>query len=194
VNDRFSVIIEAIVTSVAADGAVNCAPMGVEWGDEAIVLKPFLDTATYRNLTSTGAAVVNLTDDVRVFARAAISNPVYPTVPAEKIGGVVLADCCSWREVEVRSVDSTSPRSRIETAVVHRGVRREFLGFNRARHAVLEAAIYATRLHLLPRAFIDSELERLQVIVEKTAGAQEFEAMALLTDFVRAAPIAPDPA
>ena len=143
--------------------------------------------ATTSSTAATGAAVVNLTDDVRVFALAAISNPVYPTVPAEVIRGVVLADCCSWREVQVRSVDSTPPRSRIETTVVHRGVRREFIGFNRARHAVLEAAIYATRLHLLPRTFIDSELARLQVIVEKTAGAHEFEAMALLTDYVRAA-------
>jgi len=181
-------IVETIVTSVAADGAVNCAPMGVEWGDTSIVLKPFLDTATYRNLMATGTAVVNLTDDVRVFARSAISNPVYPTVAAEAIRGVVLADCCSWREVEVRSVDSTPPRSRIETTVVHQGVRREFIGFNRARHAVLEAAIYATRLHILPRAFIDSELARLQVIVDKTAGAHELEAMAMLADYVRAAP------
>ena len=73
-------------------------------------------------------------------------------------------------------------------------MRREFIGFNRARHAVLEAAIYATRLHLLPRAFIESELARLQVIVDKTAGAHELEAMALLTDHVRSAPLARDPA
>lgn len=179
-------IIESIVTSVAPDGAVNCAPMGVEWGDTSIVLKPFLDTATYRNLLATRAAVVNLVDDIRVFARAAISNPVYPTEPAAVIRGVVLADCCSWREVEVRSVDSTPPRSRIETVVVHRGVKREFIGFNRARHAVLEAAIYATRLHLLPRTFIDSEFARLQVIVDKTAGPDEIEAMVMLTDHVRA--------
>ena len=187
-------ILETIVTSVAADGAVNCAPMGVEWSDAEIVLKPFLETATYRNLMATRAAVVNLTDDVRVFARAAISNPVYPTLPADVVRGVVLADCCAWREVEVRSIDSTPPRSRIETVVVHRGTRREFIGFNRARHAVLEAAIHATRLHVLPRAFIDSELARLQVIVDKTAGAQELEAMALLTEYVRSVPVAADPA
>ena len=178
-------IVESIVTTVAPDGTVNCAPMGVEWGDEQIVLKPFLDTATYRNVLAVRAAVVNLVDDARVFARAAISNPVYPTVPAAVVPGVRLADCCSWRELEVRVIDSTPPRSRIETAVVHRGVQREFIGFNRARHAVLEAAIYATRLHLLPREFITSELERLQVIVDKTAGPEEQEAMALLTAFVR---------
>jgi hypothetical protein len=186
------VILETIVTSVAEDGTVNCAPMGVEWGAHTIILKPFLETATYRNVVATGAAVVNLIDDVRVFARAAIANPQYPTVPAIVVPGVVLADCCSWREVEVRSIDSTPPRSRIDAAVVHHGMRREFIGFNRARHAVLEAAIYATRLHLLPRAFVESELARLQLIVDKTADAPELEAMALLTEHVRSVPIAPD--
>jgi hypothetical protein len=178
-------IVETIVTTVAEDGTVNCAPMGVEWDERVIVLKPFVETATYRNVMATRAAVVNVVDDVRVFAQAAIANPEYPTVPAVIVRGAVLTDCCSWREVELRSADSTPPRSRIETAVVHHGVRREFIGFNRARHAVLEAAIYATRLHLLPRAFVESELQRLQVIVDKTAGAQELEAMALLTEHVR---------
>ena len=189
-------IIETIVTTMAADGEVNCAPMGVEWnpGDEpeAIVMKPFLETATYRNVLATGAAVVNLIDDVRVFAKAAISNPACETTPAHAVRGVVLADACSWRELEVTAIDSTPPRSRIDTRTVHRGVRREFIGFNRARHAVLEATIYATRLHLLPRAFIENELARLQVIVDKTAGAQEFEAMASLNEYVRSVPVAQD--
>ena len=183
-------IIEAIVTTVAEDGAVNCAPMGVEWGETAIVLKPFLETTTYRNVVATGAAVVNLIDDVRVFARTAIGNAQYPTFPATSVSGVVLDDCCSWRELKVRAIDSTPPRSRIDMDVVHRGTRREFIGFNRARHAVLEAAIYATRLHLLPRPFVESELARLQMIVDKTAGPAELEAMALLTEHIRATPVA----
>jgi hypothetical protein len=187
-------IVESIVTTVGAGGAINCAPMGVEWGEDRIVLKPFLDTATYRNLIATRTAVVNLVDDVRIFARAAISNAEYPTVAAHVVRGVRLADCCSWRELEVRRVDSTPPRSRIDATVVHRGVQREFIGFNRARHAVLEAAIHATRLHMLPRDFIQSELERLQVIVDKTAGPDEREAMALLAEFVRSAPKEPSPA
>src|SRR5262245_43375887 len=84
-------ILESIVTTVAADGAVNVAPMGVEWGDQVIVLKPFLETTTYRNVMATQSAVVNLQDDVRVFARAAISNPQYATEPASVVRGVVLA-------------------------------------------------------------------------------------------------------
>jgi hypothetical protein len=183
------VILETIVTTVAEDGTVNFAPMGVEWGEHEIVLKPFLETATYRNVTAARAAVVNLTDDVRVFARAAISNPQYPTVPTAVVRGAVLADGCSWREVEVRSIDTTPPRSRIETMVVHRGTHRDFIGFNRACHAVIETAIYATRVHLLPRDYVEGELTRLQVIVDKTAGPREFEAMSLLTEYIRSAPL-----
>jgi Protein of unknown function (DUF447). len=84
-------------------------------------------------------------------------------------------------------VDSTPPRSRIETSIVHRGFRRDFIGFNRAAHAVLETAIYATRLHLLEPAFVQNELARLQVIVDKTAGEREREAMALLVEHIRMA-------
>ncbi len=181
-------IVESIVTTLDSTGTPNFAPMGVEWGEDEIILKPFLDTTTFRNLRATGAAVINLTDDVTLFARAVIAEARFPTIPAERVPGVVLDAACSFREVTVRSIDATPPRARIVTMVVHRGVRREFIGFNRARHAVLEAAILATRTQLLPLEQIRAEFARLQVIVDKTAGPAERDAMALLTEYVRAAP------
>jgi uncharacterized protein len=179
------VIIESILTTMTPDGAINFAPMGVEWGDAAIVIKPFLETTTFRNVRDTRVAVVNLTDDVMLFAQGAISSPQFPWMPAAVVRGAVLEAACSWRELEVVAIDDTPPRSRIETRVVHTGSRREFLGFNRARHAVLEAAILATRTHLIPPEEIRSEYARLQVIVDKTAGPREREAMAMLTEYVR---------
>jgi hypothetical protein len=179
------VILESIVTSMGTDGAVNFAPMGVEWGESTIVLKPFLETTTFRNVSATRAAVVNITDDVMLFAQAAISSPQFPWSPASVVRGAVLDAACSWRELEVVAIDDTPPRSRIEARVVHRGQRREFIGFNRARLAVLEAAILATRTHLLPVDQIRADYERLQVIVDKTAGPREREAMAFLTEYVR---------
>ena len=178
-------IIESIVTSMAADGTINFAPMGVEWGEPTLVLKPFLETTTFRNVRETRVAVVNITDDVMLFARAAISSPEYPWVPATVVRGAVLEAACSWRELEVVTIDDTPPRSRIEARVIHRGFRREFIGFNRARFAVLEAAILATRTHLLPADEIRADFARLQVIVDKTAGPREQEAMAMLTEYVR---------
>jgi hypothetical protein len=179
------VILETIVTTRDTGGAINFAPMGVEWGDEIIVLKPFLETSTFRNVSASCQAVVNLTDDAMLFAQGAISSPQFPWQPASVVQGAVLQAACSWRELEVLTIDATPPRSRIEARVVHRGVSREFLGFNRARHAVLEAAILATRTHLLPADQIRDEFAKLQVIVEKTAGPREREAMALLTDYVQ---------
>jgi uncharacterized protein len=179
------VIIETIVTTRDAGGAINFAPMGVEWGEDRIILKPFLETTTFRNLSASRVAVVNLTDDAMLFAQGAISSPQFPWLPAQVVSGVVLEAACSWREVEVTEIDATPPRSRMETRVVHRGFRREFIGFNRARHAVLEAAILATRTHLLPAEQIREEYARLQVIVDKTAGPREQEAMTLLTRYVQ---------
>ena len=192
-------IIESILTTTDPAGLVNIAPMGVEWGEDTIVIKPFLDTATFRNLRATGSAVVNLTDDALLFAQAVTGHPAAlapPSAPAKVVAGVVLESACSWREVEVVSLDDTPPRARIVTRVVHRGTRREFLGFNRARHAVLEAAILATRTHLVSADEIRQEYGRLQIIVDKTAGPREQEAMTLLREYVRtrltgpAAPVA----
>jgi uncharacterized protein len=179
------VIIETIVTTLDASGAVNVAPMGVDWSDDRLIIKPFLDTATFRNLRDTRCAVVNLTDDVRVFVRAALLHTSAPTAPATVIRGVMLAEACSWREIEVVSIDDTPPRSKIETRVVHKGQRAEFLGFNRARHAVLEATILATRLHLIPHDDVRKQIDALAPLVQKTAGPREHEGWELVSQYVR---------
>jgi uncharacterized protein len=179
-------IVETVTTTMNPDGTVNCAAMGVEWGDEVIVIKPYRPTRTLRNLRATGAAVVNLTDDILLFTQAALGDPQPATRPPATIEGAVLADACSWREVMVEAIDESGPRARVTTHVVGRGVGREFLGFNRARHAVLEASIVASRARWLPPGEIRAELERLQVLVDKTAGPREREAMELVRRHVSA--------
>jgi hypothetical protein len=174
-----SPIIETVVTTINPDGSVNCGAMGVEWGEQRIVVKPYRGTRTLRNLRATGAAVVNVTDDILLFCQAALGDPHPPTGPATSIEGAVLEDACSWREVRVEAIDD-GERARVETRVVGRGSKREFIGFNRASHAVLEASILASRVRLL--GDVHEELDRLQVLVDKTAGPREREAM----DYVRA--------
>jgi hypothetical protein len=171
------IIIETVVTTINPDGAVNCGAMGVEWGEREIVIKPFRRTRTLRNLRATGAAVVHLTDDILLFSQAALGDPHPPTHPAAAVEGAILDDACSWREVRVEAIDDAGERARVETVVVGSGAGREFLGLNRARHAVLEASILASRAHMLPAGEIQAELRRLQVLVDKTGGAREHEAM-----------------
>ena len=69
-------------------------------------------------------------------------------------------------------------------SVVDHGRLRDFFGFNRAKHAVIEAAILATRIQWLDAAHIRSEFERLAVLVEKTGGRQEHSAFAFLQQFM----------
>src|SRR4051795_6783376 len=143
-------IIETVVTTINPDGSVNCGAMGVEWGEERIVIKPYGRTRTLRNLRATGAAVVNLTDDILLFSQAALGDPHPPTRPAAGVDGAVLDDACSWREVRVEAIDDSADRARVGTVVVGGGTGREFLGLNRARYAVLEASILSSRARILP--------------------------------------------
>jgi hypothetical protein len=184
---RAAPILETVVTTINPDGRVNCAAMGVEWGEQRIVIKPYRGTRTLRNLRATGVAVVNLTDDILLFSQAALGDPHPPTRTATRVDGAVLDDACSWREVRVEAIDDGEPRARVNTVVVGGGVGREFLGLNRACHAVLEASILASRARLLAAADIRAELRRLQVLVDKTAGPREREAMAYVTRHVGAA-------
>lgn len=179
-------IIESVFTTRDGDGNLNFSPMGVVWGEEEIVVKPYKTTTTYPNLVETEAGVVNIVDDVRFFARGAIGKPAFPWFPAREVEGAVLEDVCSWRELEVVDVDDSGERARIRTRVVHREARREFVGFNRARAAVIEAAVLATRTEFLPIEKILGDLERLETIVEKTGGPVEHEAFDLLADHVDA--------
>jgi hypothetical protein len=179
-------VIETVVTTINPDGSVNCGAMGVEWGEQQIVIKPYRGTRTLRNLRATGAAVVNVTDDILLFSQAALGDPHPPTRPAASIEGAVLDDACSWREVRVDAIDDSSPRARVSTLVVGAGAGREFLGLNRARHAVLEASILASRARMLAPDEMHAELRRLQVLVDKTAGPREREAMEYVTRHLRA--------
>lgn len=177
-------IIETIFSTLDAEGQPNFAPMGVVWGETEMTVRPFRDTTTYRNLMATGAGVANVTDNVLLFARSALSQVQPPYFPARHVRGVVLEEACFWRELEVIDVNEGEERAEIRCRIVGRGRRRDFLGFNRGKNAVIEAAILATRLHLHSASEIRSTLQRCDERVRKTGGEQEREAMQYLREYV----------
>lgn len=181
-------ILEGIVTSLNAAGELNIAPMG-PIVDESLTwlhLRPFQTSQTFRNLQQRPHGVFHVVDDVLLLAKAAIGklDTIPETFAAEKVTGRVLASACRWYEFEFESLDTTHDRTDIRARVVHVGRLRDFFGFNRAKHAVLEAAILATRLHLLPRDEVERQLAALRSPVEKTAGPQELAAFQLVCDHV----------
>jgi hypothetical protein len=121
-----------------------------------------------------------------LIAKAALgAAAVAPHHPAERVRGFILDDACRFYEFVVRSIDDSSERVRIEAEIVHSGTQREFWGFNRARHAIIEAAILATRLHILSIDFAAAEFDKFRVIVDKTGGPAEAEAFGYLETHLR---------
>jgi hypothetical protein len=184
-------IIEGIVTTLDPAGVINVAPMGprVDESMTRLVLRPFRTARTYANLKARGEGVFHVTDDVLLLARAAVSDleTLPPLFPARRVAGQVLSGACRYYEFRIVSCDERTERVSFEAEVVHSGTLRDFFGFNRAKHAVVEAAILATRTSFLPADEIAAEFTRLAPLVEKTGGEREREAFAFLQEFVRRA-------
>jgi hypothetical protein len=183
------VILEGIVNTICADGHVNISPMGpvVDEQFERIVLRPFQTSTTYQNLKRTGQGVLHVTDNVELLAQAAVGqpDPLPELIRCQQLDGWILAECCRWYAFRVTSLDDSHERTTIAADIVARGRLRDFFGFNRAKHAVIEAAILATRVALLPADEISSEFKRLAVLVEKTGGPQERRAFEFLSQYVK---------
>lgn len=182
-------ILEGLMTTENEDGTPNVSPMGprvdADW--QTFVLRPFRTSTTYRNVKRTGRGIFHVTDDVEMLARGAIGR-LQPLPPVERhqSGGFLVTGACRWYALETTRLDDESERTTIEMRVVDSGVLREFFGLNRAKHAVVEASILATRLHLLDEADVLQQFAALRPLVEKTAGPAETRAFAMLDEFVRA--------
>jgi hypothetical protein len=176
-------IVEAIFATLDPAGRPNFAPMGVVWGEDEMTVRPFRATHTYQNLLATRCGVVNVTDDVLAFVDCALGDPALPHFPATTICGAVLENACYWREVVLFDGGGDFTRAELRCRVVRRGWRRDFLGFNRARGVVIEAAILVTRVHLLGKARVLASLAESEAVVLKTGDAAEWLALRRLRDY-----------
>jgi hypothetical protein len=158
-------LIETVVTTTGSDDVVNCAAMGVRWGEHELVFWPFHRTRTLKNLRLRGEAVVHLTDDVLLFVQSALGHPRPAMRAASVVAGSVIEEANSWREVIVTEIapgEDGMARSRVRA----------------------EASIFASRLEWLGGERVRAELARLQELVDKTAGPRERAAMEYVRTFV----------
>jgi uncharacterized protein len=176
---------ETIVTTIGAEGRVHLAPLGIIVESDGFILAPFRPSTTLENLRAVPFAVANYTDDVRIFAGCLTGRRDWPTTALNKIPVPRLAGALAHAELAVTRVSEDEQRPRFHCRVVHRVSHAPFEGFNRAKAAVIEAAILASRLDFLPREKIEREIEYLRIAIEKTGGAAEQEAWGWLMDKIR---------
>lgn len=181
-------ILEGIVTTLDAAGTLNVAPMGPDAGAGLgrFELRPYQTSTTFRNLAATGAGVLHVTDDVWLLARAVARQLAgIETRPASAVAGRILDTTGRYHEFRVVAIDASADRARVAVETVAEGRQaRDLFGLNRAQHAVVEAAILATRLDFLPRAEVLAEYRRLAVLVDKTGGPDERRGFDLLQSYV----------
>lgn len=177
-------IVETIVTTRGLDGSVHIAPLGLIAEGEHWVIAPFSPSKTLENLRENPCAVANHTDDVRVFAGCLTGRRAFKVRRAEKIDGAVLEDALTHWELEVLRVEEDAQRPRFVCRTLHRASHGAWGGFNRAQAAVIEGAVLVSRLKMLPREKIETELAYLEIAISKTAGPREEEAWGWLMEKV----------
>jgi hypothetical protein len=185
-------ILETVVATRNADGSHHVAPYGLIGDGDGWILAPFRPSPAIENLHRHPFAVASGPVDVRVIAGHVTGRRDWALVAADRVEGVRLAECHGHMELAVIDVADDTMRPRFRCRVVHAAAHRPFCGFNRAQAAVLEAAILSTRLAMLPRAKVESEIAYLDIAISKTAGAAEREAwgwlMAKIEAHYRTAP------
>src|SRR5437762_7706706 len=69
-------LLEGIVTTLNDDGSPHIAPMGpiVDPAFTRLLLRPFRTSVTFQNLKRTRGGVLHVSDDVELFARAAVGQ------------------------------------------------------------------------------------------------------------------------
>ena len=181
-------ILEAIVTTRNTDGSTNIAPMGPHCIDRELgtfELRPFQTSRTWQNLQRERQGVLHVTDDVLMFAQAATHASIAAHLqPAARVNCERLSDCCRCYEFEITWMDASRDRAVIHCRTIHAERIRDFLGFNRGRHAVIEASILASRIDFLPAGQILSQFSALELLVVKTGSKREREAFDLLKRFL----------
>jgi hypothetical protein len=177
-------IFETIVTVRGHDGRTQVTPLGVRREGDVVVLAPFKPSLTLELMLQSRTAVINCTDDVRVFAGCIVGRRDWPLVPATRIDGVRLAAGLAHEEIELAEFIDDVQRPQLRCRSVHRETHAPFRGFNRAQAAVIEAAVLVSRLSILPAGKLEAELEYLKIAIDKTAGDAELQAWSWLMEAI----------
>jgi len=167
---------EVIVTTLNEDGTTHIAPMGVRFENNKYIIAPFKPSATLNNILREKTAVINRTNDVRIFAGCLTGRKNWETVDSNKINTKRLVSTLSHVELELEEFRDDELRTTFFMNSVNEVTHSPFTGFNRAQSAILEAAILVSRLEMLSDEKICDELKYLRIAIDKTAGECELEA------------------
>ena len=133
--------------------------------------------------------MLNLVTDVRVFAgcvtgRRALADARPRSLPGEPRAVRLASAALEHVVLRLDTQDDDAQRPTLRLARLRSERHAAWPGFNRAQAAVIEGAVLVSRLHMLPREKVASEMAYLQIAIDKTAGPSEHEAWGWLREAV----------
>jgi hypothetical protein len=129
---------ETIVTTQNSTGETHIAPMGIHVAGDEFVILPFKPSITLDNILANKSAIINYTDDVRIFAGSLTGHLDWPLKKAKKVKGYFLENSLAHCEVELTHVEDDPVRPKLFCRAIQRVTHAPFAGFNRAQFSVLE--------------------------------------------------------
>ena len=147
---------------------------------ERWTLRPFQSSTTFGLLRDNPDCVFHVCDQVLPIVKMVLGMPHELECHRTESGVWVIHSACHWYHLRVDQWNVASERSEAIATVQARGTQRPFWGWNRAKHAVIEATILTSRVHLLGVETVQVEMEKMRTIIVKTAGEEERAAWQLL--------------
>ncbi len=169
-------VVETILSTISSEGTPNVAPMGV-WVQPGanLVIRPYAETQTARNLLEVPEAVINITDDSRIFFNTAFKRrgtdtEVFFYDPAKSVRPPRLRGMLGYVEVEIeeplKPEEVGNPleyECRIKEVEAPSRLPQVH---SRACFAAIESVIHATRIVALSDSDPD-QTERLYRLVQE---------------------------
>lgn len=177
-------IIEGLITCAPVDKSAQphvaalgpvVTPQLSEW-----TLRPFQSSKIYSLLRDNPRCVFHTLDDALPVVQLVLGQAPELSFTQIDSGAWIIDQACHWFELELIAWDISGPRSEATARLVRQGDLRPFWGWNRAKHALLEAAILISRAQLMKPEELRQQLSSLRSPIEKTAGPREMQAWSLI--------------
>ena len=177
-------IFETIVSTIDTGGKVNFSPFGIKKNKNQIYISPYIPSRTLLNLESTKCAVVNYTDNTSFFVDCIIGNKKFKKKKCKNFSGFFLENCYGYEQVRVKKTIKDKLRPTFVCEIDKSFQIKNYEGHNRAKASIIEACILASRVNLLDKKKILTELNYLSISVEKTAGFLEKKSWKKILKFI----------
>jgi hypothetical protein len=166
-------IYEGIVCTYNPDNTPNAAPMGITpLKGNRVAIRPYRDTATYRNLIRTGCATVNFCSDPLLYYFSALKflkevrlKGVFKRSDAVNSPELRKADAVLSVDVE-RIRGEEEKRAFFECTIISiKGPKvKKVEPYSRAPHALMECIIHATRIEPYAKSNLNEAKKLLSLI------------------------------